>query len=179
MKNTTVPARPASPARKALAEQLANIAELRARLAAPAARSGPQPEDERKTGVERPAEQARLQQLLSEAIGQRAELVANVLVEDELPRRIRAYQRLVLEVNAAWNDILAYDDAMRRRYPARASIFNTAGPHAHTIVAPSTDNSPVPVLPIHSRKLFAAASRATDQFVELLASDAEARFGGS
>jgi hypothetical protein len=154
-------ARPVSPSRKALAEQLAHVAELRAR----------------KTGDAE--EHARLQQLLSAAIAKRDELIADVLIDDELPRRIGAYQDLVLKVNATWNEILAFDDMMRRRFPVRASIFNTVGPHERAVVAPSTDRSPLPPLHVDARRMFAAANDAAERLVEALASDAHAKPGRS
>jgi hypothetical protein len=166
MKSSRAPLQSASRPRAALAEQLAHIADLGSRMAATPPRSE----------AARAPEHAGLQQLLSSALAARNERIADVLAEEEMPRCIKTYQDLVLKVNAAWNDVLALDDAMRRRFPARPSVFNTAGPHARAVVAPSTDNSPVPALPIDPRKLFAAASAATDRFLENLASDAEAGF---
>jgi hypothetical protein len=176
MKTANPTARPASQARTALAAQLAHVAGLQSRIdAQPAKRT----EGERKSAAADATEQTRLQHLLSEAVAKREELVGDVLIEDELPRRIRAYQARVLQVNAAWNDILALDGVMRRHYPGRRSIFNTAGPHERAVLAPSTDRSPLPPLTIDSHKLFATASRETDRFVEALARDAAARFGDS
>jgi hypothetical protein len=179
MKSSSAPAQPTSWPRKALAEQLTHIADLRAHIGGGSSRSARQPEGERIVDAAQAPEHAGLQQLLSAPVAKRDELIAAVLLEDELPRRIRAYQALVLQVNAALNDILAFDDAMRRRFPARASIFNTPRPHERAVRAPSTDRSPLPPLKIDSRELSAAARKATDRFVDALASDAEARFGRS
>jgi hypothetical protein len=154
MKASNVAARSASPSRAALAAHLVHLAESQSKADVP------------------PTEQ-------SAAIAKRDELVADVLFEEELPRRIRAYQAQVLQVNAAWNDVLAFDDVMRRRYPRKASAFNTAGPHERAVLAPSTDRSPLPPLKIDSRALFGAARTATEQFVDALGVNAEARFGKS
>jgi hypothetical protein len=116
-----------------------------------------------------------LEQKLATAIARRSELVADV-VDAELRGRIEAYQYLVLQVNAAWNDILAFDDLLQRRRPVRPSVFNTRGPHERIVRAPSTDRSPVPPLEINSRELSVTARGAVDRFVEALATDAEARF---
>ncbi len=183
MKHSAVAAIP--PLRKALAEQIKRIADLQSCIEALSAGATKDPVGERKshtTGaqraeIDRTAEQARLQQELAAAIAARNDLLANIVVEEELPRRIKAYQDLVQDVNKAWNEILAYDGMMRRRFPGRASVFNTAGPHERAVVAPSTDRSPLPALEIDSRALFATASRETERFVEALAQDAEAQFG--
>jgi hypothetical protein len=184
MKNTGSPAQPTSRARRALAENLAAIADLRVRIG-PLALTAPKPGRESQAGdvpdfeAERTAEHDRLQQTLAAAVAKRDGMIASVLATEELPRRIKAYQDMVLQVNTAWNDILAIDETMRRRFPAQPSIFNTSGPHARAVIAPSTDRSPVPALPIDSRKLFTAAGNATLRFLDALASNAEARFGDS
>jgi len=172
MKGSSAQTQPTSRPRKALAEHLSVIADLRVRIGALAGGA-------RASDVDQSAEHVRRQLTLAAAIAKRDVLIADVMVAEELPRRIKAYQDLVMQVNAAWNDILAFDDAMRRRFPGRPSIFNTAGPHERAVLAPSTDRSPIPPIEIDSRELFAAASTATDRFVEALASDAEAKFGRS
>ncbi|MGD0143959.1 MAG: hypothetical protein ABSC92_12435 [Rhizomicrobium sp.] len=185
MNSSSVSARYLSPARKALAEHLAIIADLKARLGAISVKT-PKSGERRGTGgggqhveADRIDERARLQQMLAAAIRRRGEIVADIMATEELPLRVRAYQDLVQQVNAAWNDILAYDDTMRRRFPGHTSIFNTAGPHERVVIGPSTDHSPVPAVEIDPRKLFEIASAATDRLVEMLESDAEAGRGRS
>jgi hypothetical protein len=186
MKSSPIQARPEAKARKALAEHLAAIADLQSRIANIPGRAagrpgaGPQaPAGEAKRAESHvPSEQARLDQKLAAAMARRSGLVADV-VDTELPRRIEAYQSLVLQVNAAWNDILAFDDLLQRRHPVHPSVFNTRGPHERVVLAPSTDRSPVPPLEINSRELFAAARGAADRFAEALETDAEARFSQS
>jgi len=176
-----------SPARRVLAEQLAVIGDLRTRIGALTAKTSRRRTSEHgapASGVQhveadRTAEYTRLQQMLAAAIAERDGAIACILANEELPRLVRAYQDVVFQVNAAWNDILAFDETMRRRFPGRPSIFNTAGPHERAVLAPSTDHSPVPALAIDARRLFAAAGEAMARFVEALASDAEARFGRS
>jgi hypothetical protein len=180
MKLSVVTAERTSPARAALAEHLAILADLQSRVGGVSARAVKQPDAERNARTEsarqaeagRSGEHLRLQQLPATAVAKRDQLIADIMVDEELPRRIRTYQDLVLQVNVAWNDILAYDDTMRRRYPERPSIFNTAGPHERAVKAPSTDRSPVPALAIDARRLFAAACAATERFIEALAADA-------
>ena len=186
MKSSPAQARPEPKARKALAEHLAIIADIQSRIAnipgraAERPSAGPQPSagEAKRAESPSPSEQARLETELAAAIARRSELIADV-VDAELPRRIEAYQNLVLQVNAVWNDILAFDDLLQRRHPIRPSVFNTRGPHERAVLAPSTDRSPVPPLEINSRELFAAARRAADRFAEALATDAEARFSQS
>jgi hypothetical protein len=182
MKNASVPAQPASQPRRALAEHRAVIAELGARISSLATiepKPGRKSQASGGADIEAGAEQTCLQNALVAAIAKRDDIIADIMANEELPRRIRVYQDLVVLVNEAWNDVLAYDDTMRRHFPSRSSVFNTAGPHERAVLAPSTDNSPIPAQVIDSRKLFAAARLATDRFIEALATDAEARFARS
>jgi hypothetical protein len=180
MKNAAAPAQPTSQPRKALAQQLAVIADLAARIASlttVASKPGRKSQAGGAPDVEAGAEHARLQQMLVAAVAKRDDLIEDIMANEVLPHRIGVYQNLVMQVNVAWNDILAYDSTVRRHFPGRPSVFNTAGPHERAVVAPSTDNSPVPAQTIDSRKLFAAANNATACFVEALATDADAGFG--
>jgi hypothetical protein len=187
MKDFHTPEQGRTQVRTSLGECLAAIAGLQSRIATGLGRAAGRPPVERRTQVatDHPAqndtlaEHAHLEKKLAAAIARRDELITDVMAGEELPRRMEAYQALVLRVNAAWNDILAFDELLRRRHPAHSSIFNASGPHERVVLAPSTDRSPVQPLEINARELFAAARKAADRFAEALAVDADAEFAKS